>query len=203
MGVPVAQSLSDLSSITTRDLDVDPSEQETINFANAQSVAPLGDYTVLSVNHGFFFSTGISQNSLADGLTVTADYVPSGNDQNLYTGSSSSGSYSVTTDSGKLPGEGTVSGYTGSTYNPLSVGQKLALDACSTTTGTGSSLVNVTGTDTDKDGLCDRWEQATPIANNAPNDATHRYVTCPTWALTNPTTHVKFVASYRFKVSRY
>ena len=36
----------------------------------------------------------------------------------------------------------------------------------------------VAGTDNDKDGICDRWEDPLNTANG--NDATHRYVTCPT-----------------------
>ena len=36
----------------------------------------------------------------------------------------------------------------------------------------------VAGSDNDKDGICDRWEDPLNTANG--NDATHRYVTCPT-----------------------
>jgi len=159
-------STVELISLETGDPDTGFPESDT-HLSIGSIALPDGDYASIPFEEGSYFSTGTSQDQDGNGLTVNAAF----NDANdpAYDASTAQVSYDVGFQFGT--GEGTATAYNGVTWTKLNVGS-------GTAAGDECTDLGVAGTDNDKDGICDRFEDPNNTANG--NSATHRYVTCPT-----------------------
>ena len=153
-------STAELVALETGDADTGFPETDT-HISIGSNITTDGEYPTLAIEPGSYFSTGTSQAQDGNGLTVTAAF----NDANdpAYLTSTAQVTYDVGFQFGV--GEGSATAYNGVTWTTLKVGSGTAAgDAC---TDNG-----VAGSDNDKDGICDRWEDPLNTANG--NDATHR-----------------------------
>lgn len=166
-GVTGGGSTAEMSMLITRDLATDGPDDNQIAIDFSNNIAQPGGYAVLTIEPGSYFSTGVTQGGDGSGLAITAEFGDTSDP--AYLTSSAQLSYDV--DSSKAgTGEGNVIAYVGTVWTKLSVGTGTAGDACTRN--------GVASLDQDKDGICDRWEDSATSGN----DATHRYVTCPTAA---------------------
>jgi subtilisin len=167
-GSTSTSEFAELSILTTVDPTVDPPEQHQIDFSNIAGQQP-GPYSTLVINPGSYFSIGATPDHDGDGLKIKAEF--DGTNDPAYLGVASSElSYDVDS-SGAGAGEGSATADDVLVWTKLNVGSGTAAGDVCTVNG-------VAGTDDDKDNICDRWEDSTNTA--AGNDATHRYITCPT-----------------------
>jgi len=167
--ITISSGLGQLENLNTRDFAVDGTDDHQIAVDFSQKVAAPGSYSTLAVSPGSYFSSGVTQTQDGSALKIVASF--DGANDPAYLGATSPElSYDVSRAAGV--GEGTATAYSGVVWTKLTVGTATGGDAC--------TVNGVAGTDNDKDGICDRWED--PLNTAAGNDATHRYIVCPTVA---------------------
>ena len=173
-GSSSSSAVANLAYIATRNIEVTPNPMQfEINFGKDVG-QPEGSYRTLVIDPGSYFATGVTENTdVANGLKITAAF---GASDTAYLPPTTTPELSYDIDSSESGvGDGSaVPNVAGDIiWQLLTVGTGAANDVCKqngSTTGSG---------DTDKDGICDIWEKTSSSGGISGNDASHRYVVCP------------------------